>query len=108
MNEEKPRWVSTNYTTEKGVTIWRFEGSQVYAFAVALMVGFSVAYYLIAEFKWPMLTSALAGFLFPLLSVVVLLNLVVGKPQGYLTDWLEWQIIQRTKGRLLRVNERQF
>lgn len=100
--------ISTNYVLSNGVKVWKLEGTQVYVLAGSLILGFWVMYKLMDAFDCPLLTSLIIGSLFPLVTTVVLLTLVVDKPSSYLMDWLNWQYARLTKTSLIKIKNKEF
>ncbi|MEO0510949.1 MAG: hypothetical protein AAF065_13950 [Verrucomicrobiota bacterium] len=103
MEDENTEWVPTNEGTESQIRIGPFTGAAIYIQAAALFGGFFLLYLLVKEQGWPLLSSALISGILPIITAIVLTRLVINKPDNYLLDWVELQVLRLTKTPLLRV-----
>lgn len=105
MDDEKLTWVSTNYSDEQDIKIGPFAGLQIYIGGASILFGLMTTYILIKNLSWPLVTSSLVGAVIPLVTIVLLLKLVVGKASGYWLDFCEYQMIRLLKAPLFKLDK---
>ncbi len=101
MEEPKIGFSPVNAVKEKGVSVWRFTGLEVYIMTASIIFGFLVVTALIGKAAWPLMTSLLLASVIPVSTAVVLLKWVVGKPKTYLRDYLKWKYLKLTQQPLM-------
>lgn len=86
---EQTQLARTNHSSEKGVPLGPFHGSQVYILGASFVAALLLTYVFISILDWPLISSLLFASFFPVTTTVILLAFVVDKPEGYLARWTE-------------------
>lgn len=105
MEDEKPIWVSTNYSDESDIKVGPFVGLEVYVFGASIVIGLVLTYLLVKKLSWPLVTSSLVGVVLPVIVTTALLKLVVNKPRGYWIDWCEHHVLRLFNAPLVKLKK---